>query len=68
MAIVSIDDLTELTNTQLSDNDLLLVYQDSSSLTKKIKVEKLVLPRVSASDNGKILKVVNGAWAVVLPE
>ena len=68
MAIVSIDDLTELTNTQLSDNDLLLVYQDSSSLTKKIKVEKLVLPRVSASDNGKILKVVNGAWAVVSPE
>lgn len=68
MAIVSIDDLTELTNAQLSDDDLLLVYQDSSSLTKKIKVEKLVLPRVSASDNGKILKVVNGAWAVVLPE
>ena len=27
----------------------------------------MLLPKVSASDNGKILKVVDGAWALVDP-
>lgn len=64
MAIISIDDLTELTVSNLNANDLFLVYQDSSGLTKKIKAGNLVLPAVTSSDNGKVLKVVNGAWAV----
>ena len=36
----------------------------SGTLTLKVKTP---LPAVTAADNGKILKVVNGAWAVVEP-
>lgn len=37
----------------------------SSNVTANIQVNEL--PTVSSSDNGKILQVVNGAWALVTP-
>lgn len=38
------------------------------SWSSNVVTLKSGLPKVTASDNGKILKVVNGAWAAVSPE
>jgi uncharacterized protein YodC (DUF2158 family) len=38
------------------------------SWSNNVVTLKSGLPKVTASDNGKILQVVNGAWAAVSPE
>ena len=54
----------------LDDDSLLLVSQDgttysmSGATLKALCNSGAVLPAVTVSDNGKILRVVNGAWTV----
>lgn len=44
-----------------------LMYRTENDWTISYQENTLLLPEVSASDNGKILKVIEGSWAVVLP-
>lgn len=45
-------------------NDYVLIPDMIQAITQKASTAGVELPAVTASDNGKVLKVVDGEWAV----
>lgn len=54
--------------TKIAIEELQKEVEQLREALKGVKPQEAALPKVTARDNGKILKVVGGKWAAVKPE